>query len=284
MSTKKTRIFKNEILSELTSNASYTGVTGKYIISLVYNGSVQYKIGKRQLTLFPESFVFLNEGTSYSSEIRSKEMVHRFSVLLDPSFVCDYEYSVANKNHTLLDCPAYTDNKPVFLEAIYPLQGEMATVLRQLKNNIENGMTNELVLNEYLNHCLESYYSLYRLEVTNRAESLNFLNHSTRTEILKRLSIAKDFINSNYNKNISLNDIALAACLSVNHLLRTFKQAYQVSPHQFLTQVRLQQAKYYLKNTDYQVSEIVDIVGFECQSSFTRLFKNSFQITPKQYR
>lgn len=284
MSTKKTRIFKNEILSELTSNASYTGVTGKYIISLVYNGSVQYKIGKRQLTLFPESFVFLNEGTSYSSEIKAKELVHRFSVLLDPSFVCDYEYSVANKNHTLLDCPAYTDNKPVFLEAIYPLQGEMATVLRQLKNNIENGMNNELVLSEYLNHCLESYYSLYRLEVTNRAESLNFLNHSTRTEILKRLSIAKDFINSNYNKNISLNDIALAACLSVNHLLRTFKQAYQVSPHQFLTQVRLQQAKYYLKNTDYQVSEIVDIVGFECQSSFTRLFKNSFQITPKQYR
>lgn len=284
MSTKRTRIFKNEILNEFSSNASFAGVTGKYMISLVNNGSVQYHIGKRELTLFPQSFVFLNEGTSYSSQINSKDVVNRFSVLLDPGFVCDYEYSIANKDHTLLDCPAYADNKPVFLEAIYPLQGEMKVVLQQLKSSIESGITNELVLSEYLNSCLESYYSFYRSEVTNRAEALKFLNQSTRTEILKRLSIAKDFINSNYNKSISLNDIALASCLSVNHLLRTFKQAYQVSPHQFLTQVRLQQAKYYLKNTDYQVSEIVDIVGFECQSSFTRLFRNSFQVTPKQYR
>lgn len=254
------------------------------MISLVNNGSVQYHIGKRELTLFPQSFIFMNEGTNYSSQINSKDIVNRFSVLLDPGFVCDYEYAIANKTHTLLDCPAYTDNKPVFLEAIYPLHGEMKMGLQQLKSSIENGMTNELILNEYLSNCLESYYNLYRAEVTNRAEALNFLNQSTRNEILKRLSIAKDFINSNYNKSISLNDIALASCLSVNHLLRTFKQAYQLSPHQYLTQVRLQQAKYYLKNTDYQVNEIVDIVGFECQSSFTRLFRNSFQVTPKQYR
>ncbi|WP_199138662.1 helix-turn-helix transcriptional regulator [Pedobacter sp. ASV12] len=284
MSTKRIRIFKNEILNEFSINSSYTGISTKYMISLVSNGAVQYHLGKRGLTLFPQSFIFLNEGTSYTSQINSKETTNRFSVLLDPGFVCDYEYSVANKSHTLLDCPAYKDSKPVFLEAIYPLQGEIAAVLRQLKNNMESGQTNELVMAEYLNHCLESYYRFYRAEVTNRAESLNFLNKSTRTEILKRLSIAKDFINSNYNKNISLNDIALASCLSVNHLLRTFKQAYQMSPHQFLTQVRLRQAKYYLKHTDYQVSEIVDIIGFECQSSFTRLFRNSFQVTPKQYR
>ncbi|TKC09120.1 helix-turn-helix transcriptional regulator [Pedobacter frigoris] len=84
-------------------------------------------------------------------------------------------------------------------------------------------------------------------------------------------------------KSICLYDVALAACLSVNHLLRTFKQAYRQSPHQFLTDVRLQQAKYYLKNTDYSVSEIVDIVGFECPSSFTRLFRSSFKITPSKF-
>ncbi|MNY61257.1 HTH-type transcriptional activator RhaS [compost metagenome] len=89
---------------------------------------------------------------------------------------------------------------------------------------------------------------------------------------------------SNYNKNIRLDDIAQMACLSVNHLLRTFKQAYQQSPHQFLTKIRLQQAKHLLKNTDYPVNEIVDIVGFECPSSFIRLFRNSFNITPGQYR
>lgn len=110
------------------------------------------------------------------------------------------------------------------------------------------------------------------------------MNSTIDAEILRRLSLAEDYIMSNYDRNIRLGDIAQAACMSVNHFLRTFKQAYQQSPHQFLTKFRLQQAKYYLRNTDYPINEIVDMVGFECPSSFIRLFKNSFEITPGQYR
>lgn len=110
------------------------------------------------------------------------------------------------------------------------------------------------------------------------------MNYNIDQEILRRLSIAKAYMVINYHRNVLLGDVALEACLSVNHLLRTFKQAYGESPHQFLTRVRLEQAKYYLLNTRYPVGEIVDMVGFECPSSFIRLFKSAFKTTPGAYR
>ncbi|TCD01146.1 helix-turn-helix transcriptional regulator [Pedobacter psychroterrae] len=285
MSLSRIVVNKNEIVSESTYDAHYRDLTGKYAINIVSSGQASYTIGKRQLTLFPGSFIFLNHDTSYSNKIDSAVQVNTFSVLFDPDFVRDFEYSVVAKTSTLLDRFASDKNgKPLFVESIYPLQGDMRFTLSHLKKHIDNGMDDQLLLSEYLHHCLLNYYDLYHSEVTDREASLKFLNKSTKSEILKRLSIAKDYIISNYNKNIHLEDIAQMACLSVNHLLRTFKQAYHQSPHQFLTNFRLQQAKYYLKNTDYPINEIVDIVGFECPSSFIRLFKNSFKITPGKYR
>lgn len=284
MGSKKIYVGNNEIISEIACNSSYTGQTGKYSINVIFNGTATYKLGKRELRLHPENFIFLNSNTNYSSKIDSATQVNALSIFFDPCFVRDFEHSRRNEQ-VLLDSPFdYTYEPPAFVESIYPLQGALKDNLVNIGAHINSNATNQLLLNDCLHDCLLSYYSIYNSEVVNRTASLKFLSHVTKSEILRRLSIAKDYIISNYNKNIRLDDIAQVACLSVNHLLRTFKQAYQQSPHQFLTTFRLQQAQYYLRNTDYPVSEIVDMVGFECPSSFIRLFRNSFKVTPGQYR
>lgn len=276
---------KNEIISEVTYGAYYPMLTGKYAFNAVFTGEVDYTIEKRAVTLVPGSFIFLNHDTCYSSRIDSSVEVNTLSVWFDPEFVRDFEYANFSDERTLLDCPGvFKQEQPRFIESIYTLSGDVKFNLLHLARHLEKGTNDQLLLNEYLNHCLINYYSLYHSEIVRREDALKFLNCTTKTEILRRLSLARDYMISNYNKNIRLDDIAQMACLSVNHLLRTFKQAYQQSPHQFLTKVRLQQAKHLLKNTDYPVNEIVDIVGFECPSSFIRLFRNSFNITPGQYR
>jgi AraC-like DNA-binding protein len=156
--------------------------------------------------------------------------------------------------------------------------------IMHLKAQLEEGTSDDLLLNEYLHHCLINYYKVYNKEVVDKSEKLIFLNSSTKVEILKRLTFAREYIVSNYNKNIDLEDIARHACLSVNHLLRTFKQAYGQSPHQYLIKTRIDRSKYLLKNTNYTVNEIVEIIGFECPSSFIRLFKNLNKLTPGKYR
>lgn len=285
MTFQQTLVDKNEVILESAYEGIHHTETGKYAIQMIFNGDAAYTIDNRELTLYSGNFIFFNQDTAYSRKIDSTVKVDAMSVLFDPDFVIDFEYARTAKAGLLLDEPKSQEKKaPVFVEAIYPLQGDMKFNLLNLKKHITSGNTDNLLLNTYLEHCLVNYYALYAAEVVNREASLNFLNHSTKSEILRRLSIARDYIISNYNKNIGLEEIARIACLSVNHFLRTFKQAYRQSPHQFLTSIRLRQAKYFLRNTNYPINEIVDIVGFECPSSFIRLFRNSFHITPGQYR
>lgn len=285
MTFQKILVDKNEIITESAYDSIHKAATGKYAIQMIFNGSADYTIANREVSLFSGDFIFLNQDTEYSRKIDSIQKVDTMSILFDPDFVIDFEYARTAKAEQLLDEPeSYERKAPVFVEAIYPVNGDMKFNLLHLKKHVDNGENDQLLLSTYLEHCLVNYYSIYDAEIVNREASLKFLSHTTKSEILRRLSIARDYIISNYNKNICLEEIARIACLSVNHFLRTFKQAYQQSPHQFLTSIRLRQAKYFLRNTDYPVNEIVDIVGFECPSSFIRLFRNSFQVTPGQYR
>lgn len=275
----------NEITSELTYDAYFTEVTGRYAVNAVFSGEVDYTLEKRKLTLVPGSFIFLNDDTCYAHKIASVEGVSRLSIAFDPEYINDFEQSILETDAVLLDQPkGLKKDRPRLLESIYPLNGDIKYSLMHLAKHVDNGVEDQLLLSEYLNHCLLNYYHLYQSEITGREASLNFLSGTTKTEILKRLCVAKDYMISNYSKNIRLEDIAEVACLSVNHLLRTFKQAYQQTPHQYLTKVRLRQAKYLLRNTDRPINEIVDIVGFECPSSFIRLFRNSFNVTPGKFR
>ncbi len=62
-----------------------------------------------------------------------------------------------------------------------------------------------------------------------------------------RIEQAKQFIETNYYRDISLDVIAAAAHLSKAHLTRKFKETYQLTPHQYLVEVRLKQAIALLK-------------------------------------
>lgn len=273
-----------EIIREITSDARYTGLKGRYALHIVLTGEAAYTIQKRQITLVPGSFILLNPDTCYTQKIDSSVEVETMTILLDPQFVYDFECSGLFKDYFGPDAEKFKRRGLRFVESIYPLEGNIKFNLSQLIRQLDSEVTDASLLKEYLTHLLLDYYELYDTEVIKREASLQFLNGGTKTEIMKRLSVARDYMISNYKKRIQLDEIAQTACLSVNHLLRTFKQAYQQSPHQFLTSVRLQQAKYLLRNTNYPVGEIVDIIGFECPSSFIRLFRNSFNVTPGQYR
>lgn len=292
MSTPRTMKFvkvlknNNQISSETVKQAYYPENTGSYSMRMVFNGNTNYTIGKKQLNLFPDSFLTINQGTTFSSKVDSLQPVNNLSISFSKSFLSDFCRTQKNNHSALLDDPFENEdlNEDFFLETIYPFSGDMKYNILNLKHQIEEETTDDLLINEYLYHCLLNYYKVYNKEIIDKSEKLNFLNNSTRIEILKRLTLAKEFIISNYNKCIDLEDIAKSACLSVNHLLRTFKQAYGVSPHQYLMKVRIDRAKYLLKNTRYTLNEIVEIVGFECPSSFIRLFKAMNKITPGKYR
>ncbi len=273
----------NRIISENTCRSFYKPVdSGAYTIKFVFSGVESCTISKRNISIFPDSFAVLNVGTDYNSAIDSITPVNTLSLYFDESFVKDFNSVCQLNDSNLLD--GKLQNSPLFIETLYPFVGDMRYNIMHLKSQIDKGLDNEMLINEYLHHCLLNYYGIYHKEVVQKISKLGFIKTKTREEILKRLVLAKEYINSNYNKNILLEDISAYCCLSVNHLLRTFKEAYGISPYQYLIQLRINRAKYLLRETDYPLSEIVGLIGFENTSSFIRLFKHSTEETPSRFR
>ena len=94
---------------------------------------------------------------------------------------------------------------------------------------------------------------------------------------------AKKFIDKNFSDNIGLNCMASEACLSKFHFLRLFKQLYGKTPHQYLTDVRIEKAKQLLRS-GLPVSDTCFLTGFESISSFKALFKRCTGFTPSSYQ
>jgi len=285
---RKTEILSNnnKIYSETTSSAAYKNENQELSIRVVFNGNERYTIGSRTINVSPANFLVVNEGTVFSREIYSAAPVQMLSVFYTAQFLRSFHHGFTSSDVVLLDDPFIIPQSPApsFLETLYPFKGDMRFNLVHLKNLFNSGVTDDLLMSEYLNHCLINFYRIYNKEILQKSEQLKILNHQTRTELFKRLNNAKDYMLSNYDQNISLDEICKYACLSETHFFRSFKQVFHCSPHQYLIQLRLSQAKYLLKTTSYEVREIVNIVGFDCPSSFIRLFKDKFGVTPGNYR
>jgi AraC family transcriptional regulator len=275
----------NKINSRTSSKQHELQCCADFNIRFVLSGNESYHLGRRRLSIHPDSFLILNKGTQYASSVVSNDPARTFSINFDQKFLADFKDSWQCKSTEMLERQSYAQKlESEFNETIYPFKGDIKYNIFHLKNHLDRGSQDELLINEYLHHCLINYYKIYNDEIFAKAEKLNFLNNSTRVEILRRLNLAKEYLYSNYNNNISLEELADHACLSVNHLLRTFKQAFNSTPHQFLVQLRLQRAQLLLKTTSYPINEVVSMVGFECPSSFIRLFRTHYKVTPLKYR
>jgi len=101
--------------------------------------------------------------------------------------------------------------------------------------------------------------------------------------LLTQIIRSKKFIVNNFSNNINLNDIAGEAFLSKFHFIRLFKTYYGVTPCQYLTRVRVAEAKKLLLS-GMAVSAVCYGVGFESVPSFTKLFRTITGTTPFAYQ
>lgn len=95
---------------------------------------------------------------------------------------------------------------------------------------------------------------------------------------------AVSFISKNYNRDISVSDIAGSCNLSESHFRKLFKQSFNCSPLEYLNDLRLSATDNMLKTTDFPISHISEMCGFSSLSSFNRLFKQRFGISPREVR
>ncbi len=107
-------------------------------------------------------------------------------------------------------------------------------------------------------------------------------NEIPKAYLYRQVVQAKLYIENNYDKEINLDLISREASFSKFHFLRLFRKSFGLTPNQFLTEVRLENAKK-LFTQGVSVQDACWQVGFDSLSSFSHLFKRRFGTSPTAY-
>lgn len=98
------------------------------------------------------------------------------------------------------------------------------------------------------------------------------------------VEIAKEFIDLNYTKSISVSDIAGHVFLSPGYFARAFREVMDISPMNYLVQLRVKKACELLEEDDLKISSIAIQVGFSSPQRFNAAFRKIMNMTPMEYR
>jgi two-component system response regulator YesN len=115
-------------------------------------------------------------------------------------------------------------------------------------------------------------------------EFIELVYSSQDAKKVKQIMPAINYIDANYDKPISLADIAKASYMSVSRLAHVFKEQMDITLIDYLTSVRIDRAKQLLLATTQNCTEICFQVGYNNQSYFTRTFKRLVGMTPRKFR
>lgn len=94
----------------------------------------------------------------------------------------------------------------------------------------------------------------------------------------------KQYIEDHVGEEISRNDLASKVYLHPDYMNRLFKEQVGTSVSDYVIQMRLAKAKVMLRTTQESISSIAAMVGYPNTAYFTKIFKRSVGVTPKEYR
>ncbi len=249
----------------------------------IVGGRYTYEAEGERFALEPGKFLILNDGQIYNSVTARGIVADAFTVSFDYSVFKDVYTALSQKEDWLLDNPFGTsqNSEIVFLVNAYRIEGEFQTLLKQFSRFSQGNMS--------LTALDESFYLLMRQLLTSQKKVLREVSHipsakkSTREELYRRISRAREFLRANADDELRIETVAAEANLSPFHFLRTYKKAFGVSPHQEILDIRLEKARNLMSLDKFSLGRIAMESGFGDLSSFSKAFRQRFGIVPSQF-
>ena len=92
------------------------------------------------------------------------------------------------------------------------------------------------------------------------------------------------YLSENYARKISVSELSEHFSYSADYIIRVFKRAYQITPHQYITLCRMEYAKALLSTGDRPVAEIAEACGYSDFTTFFRSFRAHAGCSPTEWR
>ena len=108
--------------------------------------------------------------------------------------------------------------------------------------------------------------------------------HSEKCGDVKNIDSIIEYMNMNYEKKLTVSTLAEMAGYSVSRFLHLFSETIGKPPMRYLRDIRLANACELLDTSEYPVSEVADLCGFNDPLYFSRVFADKYGLSPSVYR
>lgn len=151
--------------------------------------------------------------------------------------------------------------------------GVMRKVVQQMMDCPFVGMTKRLYLQSKV-------FELMVLQLDGMAPAKTAAAGMPKAETLARIHYAAEILRSHLENPPSLTALAQQVGVSDRTLQKGFKAVFGVTPFAYLRQQRMYQARHLLRQADYSVAEVANMLGYANPAQFAVAFKRQFGTTP----
>ena len=260
-------LFANLQLSLVTSAYTHCWETWRDIeyipdynkFYFIIGGEGWLKIGDREFYPKPGQLFLMPAGILQSYSIISKDTFRKYW--------CHFTAKIGDVNLFNII------NTPYFVEVEDTSKVEM--LFKELIKEQENPKLYARLREKALLMEILSYYV-----ANSQIEEFKFVNSSSMSKLNRVLQYIQDHI----AEEITVEQLASMLHFHPGYFTKVFKKYIGLSPSQYVNKVRLDKAKFLLKNTDLQVTEVAAKTGFCDIYHFSKTFKAYSGFSPTDYR
>lgn len=262
----------------------YWSGEGSASIKTFRGGTATYRLDHGTERIHPGQYLLLNDDQEYEITIDSNQEVESFCVFFPKGLARRIANELMMSVDSRLDEP-FIEGKDQwnFLDRVYSTDRHVISRIEHIRNYKLLVHTEKLWIDEQISLLLEDLIGLQR-RVENASQSIQAIRRATRDELLRRVLTAHEWIRAYYHEDITLDKLARASTLSPNHLIRSYRQVFGVTPHQHVVELRLREAAHLLQNTELTILAICSAVGFSSPSTFSGLFLRRTGCSPTVFR
>jgi len=138
---------------------------------------------------------------------------------------------------------------------------------------------------ELVSAVLADQVKFFKVELKNKLiKTIKNIIMNSNSNLEELINEAKLYINNNYMVDITLESVANEMCISSYYFSKLFKKEANINFIDYLTDIRMKNAKYMIRNTNKSIKQISKEVGYNDPNYFSRVFKKQTGYSPSKYK
>ena len=271
-------VYYSELNDWFTHNA-FRSFSLKYVV----DRCIYYKVGNKEHAVSEGNFLLACKQPDVSAYFDSQKTVKSICIDICPATVAEaFTVLTAQNDHDFDNYLAGYFKTPEFFETVCPVNAaRFGNKLNELVTSITSGQAGNRIDKEWFLDLVEKiiFHEYGNYLALNGIRSVKL---ETRKEILHRLKIARQYMDDEILSINEISQVAVFCHMSEFHFFRSFKQAFGISPYQYLLNKRLETARKLIASGQMSVTDIAAYCNFPDIFTFSKAFKRRFAIAPSK--